>query len=433
MKKTNKDIIIVGFALFAMFFGAGNLLFPPFLGLITGKSWLTGFAGFILADVGLSLLAILAIAKCNGEVSKVFSRAGHKLSIALGCAIMICIGPLLAIPRTAATTFEMGIQPIFNNFNSIVFSIIFFCVTLLLTIKPSKVVDIIGAYLTPALLIALLVLIGIGIFNPLGNIEQSTIDKVFSEGIFQGYQTLDALGAVSLGAVVITSITNKGYKKQEEKVSMTFKSGLVAGVGLLVVYGGLTYLGATVSGLFDSNVSQAGLIVSITGMLLGLPGKVILGIIVMLACLTTAIGLTSATGQYFSKLSNNKMKYEVIVTVVCLFSLVVSNFGVDKIIQLSAPILTFVYPPTIVLIVFTLFGKFIKNDNVFKLGTYAALFISILNIISDFGIKVPLINSLPLHSLGFNWVVPVLIASVIGLFVKSTNPKVKYDSEEMTA
>lgn len=433
MKKTNKDIIIVGFALFAMFFGAGNLLFPPFLGLITGKSWLTGFTGFILADVGLSLLAILAIAKCNGEVSKIFSRAGHKLSIALGCAIMICIGPLLAIPRTAATTFEMGIQPIFSSFNSIVFSIIFFGVTLLLTIRPSKVVDIIGSYLTPALLIALLVLIGMGIVNPLGSIEPSTIDGVFSEGVFQGYQTLDALGAVSLGAVIITSIANKGYKKQEEKVSMTFKAGLVAGTGLLVVYGGLTYLGATVSGLFESNVSQAGLIVSITEMLLGLPGKVILGIIVMLACLTTAIGLTSATGQYFSKLTNNKVKYETIVTAVCVFSLVVSNFGVDKIIQFSAPILTFVYPPTIVLVIFTLFGEFIKNDNVFKFGTYSALFISILNIMSDFGVKVPLINDLPLYSLGFNWVVPVIIASVIGFFVKSSSSKLKSESGEITA
>ena len=164
--------------------------------------------------------------------------------------------------------------------------------------------------------------------------------------------------------------------------------------------------------MFDTTVSQAGLIVSITEMLLGLPGKVILGIIVALACLTTAIGLTSATGQYFAKLTNNKLKYEVVVTVVCLFS---------TIIQFSAPILTFVYPPTIVLVVFTLFGDNIKNDNVFKFATYAALFISILNIISDFGVNVPVIKSLPLASLGFNWVVPVVIAAVIGYFVKSRN------------
>ncbi len=433
MKKTNKDIIITGFALFAMFFGAGNLIFPPFLGLITGSSWLTGFTGFILADVGLSLLAILAIARCNGEVGKIFSRAGHKISIVLACAIMICIGPLLAIPRTAATTFEMGIQPIFSGFNSIIFSIIFFGVTLLLTIRPSKVVDIIGSYLTPALLISLLVLIGMGVFNPLGRIEPATIDGVFSEGIFQGYQTLDALGAVSLSAVIFTSIANKGYTKQEEKISITFKAGLIAGAGLFIVYGGLTYLGATVTTMFDSNVSQAGLIVSITDMLLGFPGKVILGLIVTLACLTTAIGLTSATGQYFSKLSNDKIKYEAIVTGVCLFSLVVSNFGVDSIIKFSAPILTVIYPPTIVLVVFTLLGQFIKNDNVFKFATYTALFMSILNIIESFGVKVPLIHSLPLDSLGFNWIVPVLIASVIGFFIKSKGSNAKSDSDEVTA
>ena len=433
MNKRNKDIIITGFALFAMFFGAGNLIFPPFLGLISGSSWLTGFTGFILADVGLSLLAILAIAKCDGDVGKIFSRAGHKISLVLACSIMICIGPLLAIPRTAATTFEMGVQPIFSGFNSIIFSIIFFGVTLLLTIRPSKVVDIIGSYLTPALLIALLALIGVGVFNPLGSIEPATIDGVFSEGIFQGYQTLDALGAVSLSAVIFTTIANKGYTKKEDKINITFKAGLIAAAGLFLVYGGLTYLGATVSTMFDSNVSQAGLIVAITERLLGFPGKVILGIIVTLACLTTAIGLTSATGQYFSKLSNNKIKYETIVTAVCLFSLVVSNFGVDTIIKFSAPILTVIYPPTIVLVVFTLLGQYIKNDNIFKFATYTALVMGFLNILGNFGVKVPVINTLPLHTLGFNWVVPVLVASVIGFFIKSNSSNSKSDSQNVTA
>ena len=265
-----------------------------------------------------------------------------------------------------------------------------------------------------------------GVLNPLGTIEPATIDGVFSEGIFQGYQTLDALGAVSLSAVIFTSIANKGYTKKEEKISITFKAGLIAAAGLFLVYGGLTYLGATVSTMFDSNVSQAGLIVSITEMLLGFPGKVVLGIIV-------TIGLTSATGQYFSKLSNNKVKYEVIVTGVCLFSLVVSNFGVDKIIQFSAPILTVIYPPTIVLVVFTLLGQFIKNDNVFKFATYAALFMSILNIMGDFGVKVPFINNLPLANLGFNWVVPVLIASAIGFFVKSNSSREESSADDVTA
>ena len=430
MNKSTKDMIVMGFALFAMFFGAGNLLFPPFLGLITGENWVIGFAGFILADVGLSLLAILAVARCNGDVGRIFSRAGNKFAVVLGAAIMICLGPLLAIPRTAATTFEMGVQPLFSNFNSVVFSIIFFGITLILTIKPSKVVDIIGAYLTPALLIALIALIGIGVFNPLGTIEPSKISGVFSEGIYQGYQTLDALGAVSLSAILITSLSNKGYTKQDEKVKLIFKAGLIAAAGLFIVYGGLTFLGATVSGVFKTNISQATLIVSITEMLLGYPGKLILALIVALACLTTAIGLVSATGQYFSQLTNNKIKYETIVIVVCLFSLVVSNFGVNTIIQFSAPILTLIYPPTIVLIVFTLFGDKIKNNNVFKFATYTALFISILNVTASFGVEIPVINSLPFTSLGFNWVLPALIAAFIGSFVKTRNSQSQVKSKE---
>lgn len=427
MNKSTKDMIVMGFALFAMFFGAGNLLFPPFLGLITGQDWIIGFTGFILADVGLSLLAILAVARCDGNVGRVFSRAGEKFSVALGVAIMICLGPLLAIPRTAATTFEMGVQPLFSNFNSVIFSIIFFGLTLVLTIKPSKVVDIIGSYLTPALLVALLALIGIGVFNPLGTIEPSRISGVFSEGIYKGYQTLDALGAVSLSAILIVSLSDKGYTKQDEKVKLIFKAGLIAAAGLFIVYGGLTYLGASVSTMFDSNISQATLIVSITEMLLGYPGKVILALIVALACLTTAIGLVSATGQYFSQLTNNKIKYEMIVIIVCIFSSVVSNFGVDTIIQFSSPILTLIYPPTIVLIVFTLFGDKINNDNVFKFATYTALFISVLNVSASFGIKIPVINSLPLADLGFNWVLPALIGGLIGSFIKdkSSNDSTK--------
>jgi len=163
MNKTNKDVVIVGFALFAMFFGAGNLIFPPYLGVVSGSSWLTGFGGFLLADVGLALLAVAAAAKCNGEISQILGRPGKNLAIVLGSAIMICLGPLLAIPRTAATTFEMGVSPLVSGFNPILFSILFFALTFVLTIKPSKVVDIIGQYLTPALLVALGVLIVKGI------------------------------------------------------------------------------------------------------------------------------------------------------------------------------------------------------------------------------------------------------------------------------
>ena len=399
-----------------MFFGAGNLIFPPFLGVISGSNWLIGFGGFILSDVGLALLAIIAAAKCNGEVDKVLSRSGKKLGIMLGSAIMICLGPLLAIPRTAATTFEMGISPLFDGFSPVLFSIIFFAMTFILTIKPSKVVDVIGQFLTPALLIALGVLIVMGIISPLGEMSLNTIsENLFAEGVKQGYQTMDALGAVALSTVIISSLSNKGYKNENQKIKLTLKAGIVAAIGLILVYGGLTYLGATVSTMYGQDVVQTTLIVEITESLLGKPGKVILAIIVMLACLTTAIGLTSATAQFFEKTTNGKLKYELIVTIVCIFSAIVSNFGVNTIIKFSAPILDIIYPATIILVIMTLFGDKIKNNNAFKGATYMALLVSVITVANNMKlINIAFINKLPFSSLGFNWILPVLIGAIIG-------------------
>ncbi len=436
MSKINKDVIILGFALFAMFFGAGNLIFPPFLGVISGSNWLIGFGGFILSDVGLALLAIIAAAKCNGEVDKVLSRSGKKLGIMLGSAIMICLGPLLAIPRTAATTFEMGISPLFDGFSPVLFSIIFFAMTFILTIKPPKVVDVIGQFLTPALLIALGVLIVMGIISPLGEMSLNTIsENLFAEGVKQGYQTMDALGAVALSTVIISSLSNKGYKNENQKIKLTLKAGIVAAIGLILVYGGLTYLGATVSTMYGQDVVQTTLIVEITESLLGKPGKVILAIIVMLACLTTAIGLTSATAQFFEKTTNGKLKYELIVTIVCIFSAIVSNFGVNTIIKFSAPILDIIYPATIILVIMTLFGDKIKNNNAFKGATYMALLVSVITVANNMKlINIAFINKLPFSSLGFNWILPVLIGAIIGnliLFIDKNNKDLEFIVNEV--
>ncbi|MGM9536218.1 MAG: branched-chain amino acid transport system II carrier protein [Intestinibacter sp.] len=431
MTTKSKDIIITGFALFAMFFGAGNLIFPPYLGVITGEKFLIGFLGFIIADVGLSLLAILASAKSNGDTEIVFKRAGKKFALILGASIMICLGPLLAIPRTAATTFEMGIVSLMPNFNPLLFSIIFFSITLVLTIKPSKVVDIIGSYLTPALLVCLLLIIAVGILNPIGNLEKAAIQNVFSEGILQGYQTLDALGAICLSAVLIKSLAQKGYKEEKDRIDILLKAGVVAAVGLTVVYGGLTYLGATVSSVYDINVSQSSLIVAITSALLKTPGKIILSLIVSLACLTTAIGLTSATAEYFSKVTNGRLKYEQLVVAVCIFSLVISNLGVESIIKISAPILSLIYPATIVLIVMTIFRKFVENDNIVKFSTYTALFMGVLMAANDLGIDIAFLKMLPLANLGFCWVLPTFIAGIAGYFIKINKNKEYEEDEEI--
>ena len=410
------DVLVVGFALFSMFFGAGNLLFPPYLGLVSGDSWIISLSGFILTDIILALVVVMAAVKFDGDLDLTLSRAGKKFARAIIIASILCIGPLLAIPRNGATTYEMGIMPLLGDAIPIaVFAAIFFILTYILTIKPSKVVDIVGQFLTPALLIALAILIVKGIISPLGEIRPDTlVPSVFAEGINQGYQTMDTLAATVFSTIVIVSIMDKGYDDEKLMVKATIGAGAIAVIGMGLVYGGLCYLGATVSTQYGMDVEQTALIVTITEALLGQTGKILLAIIVALACLTTSIGLTSAAGRYFSGLTNGKLKYEHIVVGVCVFSAVISNFGVSTIIKFSAPILSIVYPATITLIILSLFGHKIKNDNVFKCATYMALLISVLTIAG-----VEFIVTLPGYQFGFNWILPVAAAAIIGNFIPS--------------
>lgn len=436
MKKT-VDTLVVGFALFSMFFGAGNLLFPPYLGLISGEHWLTSFVGFALADVGLALLVIIAAAKVNGKFGDILIRSGKRLSVIIGAASVLCIGPLLAIPRTAATTYEMGIQPIFGtsgNIASIIVSVIFFGLTLFLTIRPTKVVDIVGKVLTPLLILSLIVLIILGIVNPIGDISPNVlIDKnLFAEGVSQGYLTMDALASGVFAGIIISAIASKGYNNPGERVKLTIKSGLVAGIALALIYGGLTYLGATLSNKYGIDTPRALLMVEISSALLGNTGKVLLGVIVSLACLTTSIGLTSATGEYFSEATNGKLKYETIVIAVCVFSAVISNFGVGAIIQLSAPILEIVYPVFMALVLLSLVCHNVKNDNVFKGAAYVTLVVSLLSVSNGLWKVAPFMEKLPLASLGFSWVLPAIGGAIVGFFIKSEKSislRESYDAE----
>lgn len=413
----NKDILIIGFALFSMFFGAGNLIFPPFIGLTSGSSWLISFLGFVIADVGIILLSINAVLKA-GSFQNVVERAGKRFGVGLEVIMMLCLGPILVIPRTAATTFEMSIMPIFEGFNPVVFSIIFFLLTFILTVKPTKVMDIIGTFLTPALLIALAFLIGKGIMSPIGELNTNiNSDNLFVNGITQGYQTMDALGIGGVTALIITSLVGKGYKDKNENRKLAMKASTIAGIGLVVVYGGLAYLGATASNMYDGSISQTTLLVNITRTLLGNTGIILLGIIVALACLTTSIGLTSVTAKYFEDVTNKKLKYIHIVAFICIFSAAASNLGVEKIIAIAVPILTVIYPVSILLVLVATFDGKLKNDKVVKGATYATLAISILTVVDSLGISIGFVHKLPLASFGFNWIVPAILGGLIGLIL----------------
>lgn len=419
MKVKFKDSLVIGFALFAMFFGAGNLIFPPLLGVVSGTKWFTSFAAFLFADGGLALLGVIALTRTDGDMEALFTRAGRFIGVLIGSLMILCIGPFLAIPRTAATTYEIGIKPtIGTGLSPIIFAIIFFAIVLVLTIKPSKVVDIVGAFLTPALLICLAVLIIKGVVSPLGQpLERTLVDNLAVNGINEGYQTMDAMASCIFAGIVISSIRQKGYTERKVMVKATIVAGIVAVIGMAFVYGGLTYLGATVSPIYDNTVERTALIVSITEGILGGTGKVILAIIVALACLTTAIGLSSSCGNYFSQLTKGKLKYEVIVVVVCVFSAVVSNFGVDKIIAIAAPILGMIYPAVVAFIFLGMINDKIKNNNVFKCAIWVAVILGVLHTLP--GIKAfanvtalanfaATLDKLPGGNIGFFWAIPVL-------------------------
>lgn len=432
MKVKFKDSLVIGFALFAMFFGAGNLIFPPLLGVVSGTKWFTSFAAFLFADGGLALLGVIALTRTDGDMEALFTRAGRFIGVLIGSLMILCIGPFLAIPRTAATTYEIGIKPtIGTGLSPIIFAIIFFAIVLVLTIKPSKVVDIVGAFLTPALLICLAVLIIKGVVSPLGQpLERTLVDNLAVNGINEGYQTMDAMASCIFAGIVISSIRQKGYTERSVMVKATIVAGIVAVIGMAFVYGGLTYLGATVSPIYDNTVERTALIVSITEGILGGTGKVILAIIVALACLTTAIGLSSSCGNYFSQLTKGKLKYEVIVVVVCVFSAVISNFGVDKIVELAVPVLGMIYPAVVAYIFLGILNDKIKNDNVFKCAIWVAVILGVLHTlpgIKAFANVTALVNlaatldKLPGGNIGFFWAIPVLIAGIIGRFIPSKN------------
>ncbi|WFD12048.1 branched-chain amino acid transport system II carrier protein [Tepidibacter hydrothermalis] len=419
MNKQSKDIIVVGFALFAMFFGAGNLIFPPALGMQTGTSWVTGFLGFLLTGIGMPVLGIIAASKAGGSLSDLADKISPTFSKILGTIIVLAIGPLLAIPRTGATTFEMGIRPLFPQVSPVLVSIIFFGITLYLVMNPSDIVDKIGKVLTPVLLISLLIIIIKGIISPIGIPADTGIQNAFSNGFTEGYQTMDALGSVILAGIVINSLIQKGYTDIKDQVKLSTFAGLVAASGLAIIYGGLMYLGATSNTVFSSDITKTQLTISITESILGNTGKIIIGLAVSLACLTTSIGLTATCGQYFSKLSKGKLSYKVIVIGVAVFSAVVSNFGVETIVKVAVPLLVTVYPIVIILIVMNIFDDYIPNKAAYTGAVYGALCVSLFDALSAIGIQISNINSilskLPLASSGFAWLTPAILGSLIAM------------------
>lgn len=429
-----QDVLVIGFALFAMFFGAGNLIIPPYIGLQAGSGWRQALIGFGLSGIGLPLLGIIALAKNDGSLEKFAGKVSSRFSIILGTLVILCIGPLLAIPRTGATTYEVGINPIFPGISPLLSSLIFFGLTLYFSINQSKVIDAIGKILTPILLLMLGIIIVKGIFNPLGSMIDTNQGAPFKMSFFEGYQTMDALASIIFAGIIIKNIKSRGYVDTKEKTKLTIISGIIAAVGLFVVYGGLMYLGATVSSLLPQDIDRSVLLISISDGLLGAIGKIPLGIAVSLACLTTAIGLTAATGNYFSNITNNRLSYRFVVIATTVISMTISNIGVERIMRLSAPVLVTLYPVVIVLITMNIFDERIKNKSVYATTVIGTLLISFFNGLEaakiSTGLLGDILSQIPLAESGLSWIITALIGFTLGLIFSDKRAVVEREGRE---
>ena len=420
MKNKLGTAITLGFALFAMFFGAGNLILPPFIGLKSGTEWFAAVSGFFTTGIVAPFLGVLTVVLFGTSFTDLGRKVNPVVVTVLAFLIMLCIGPLVAIPRTAAATYEIGIKPLMPDFNNVLFSVIFFAVVIFLSVSQSKIVDIIGNFLTPFLILSLGILVVMGIVNPpdVSHISELNSQQSFVFAFHEGYQTLDVLASVIFAGIIISAAIDKGYTNANDRFKITIAAGLISMIALLFIYGGLIYLGAHSGFPLSDTVSRTELLLHISNAVLGKNGTVVISLAVALACLTTAIALTSAMGSFLEKLTFGKINYKIGVLLTCLVSGYFSVKSVEEIINYAVVILGFIYPITFALILTVLFfGKLIFSRTPFIAAVTVAALVASLSVfqhLSLFPQSVAQINSwLPLSQHQLGWLIPSFLAFFI--------------------
>lgn len=414
----------LGFALFAMFFGAGNLILPPYIGLNTGSEWFFAILGFVATGILAPFLGLLAVTKNGLTFTDLGKRTHPVLILILAAIIMWSIGPLVAIPRTGATTFEMALKPVFPSMSPFIGALLFFGVTFVLSISPSKIVDIIGKYLTPVLVILLLLLVVLGIFNPVSSPDKTSFSSLesFQFGFDEGYQTMDVLASVVFAGIIISAAVEKGFGKTKQRVQMVFVSGIVAVLCLFLIYGGLIYLGATSGFSADNTISWTELLLVISKNILGNYGTYAVSLAIALACLTTAIALTTAFGSFMEKLTKGKLPYTLNVIICTLLSVYFAIKGVDEIIAYAGALLNFVYPITFALVLYLLiFGKKVVSKKPYIAAVLMTAVIALLSLATDYNIGGAFLlnikECLPLEKHNLEWIVPSFIIFVVFVLI----------------
>ena len=441
MKKLNmREIILVASMLFGMFFGAGNLIFPVSMGQLAGSNMWQAAAGFLITGVGLPLLGVaaLGISRQDGLL-ELSSRVGKRYGLFFTCALYLTIGPFFAIPRCATVSYTVGVEGITSGTahtaGLAVFSFLFFALVLFFSLRPGEIMTWIGKVLTPLFLVFLGVLVFRALMSPSGVISEISPAVQYEQGVFftgllEGYNTMDALAGLAFGIIVIEAIRGLGVEEPGEIAKSTVKAGIFSSLLMALIYVLVTVMGAQSRGIFAAAENGGEALAQIAGHYFGSAGAVILAVTVTVACLKTAVGLITSCGRTFEKLFPGGPSYRIWAWAFCVLSFLIANLGLNAIIAYSMPVLMFLYPLAVMLIVLTFTDRFFGGDRIVYQWTMsftavAAVF-DFLRALPEGISSSEVIRSitetadvlLPFSEQGFGWVCPALAGFVIGLAVR---------------
>ncbi|GAB3046923.1 branched-chain amino acid transport system II carrier protein [Virgibacillus ainsalahensis] len=430
----------IGVMLFALFFGAGNLIFPAQLGQNAGTNLWPAIVGFLITGVGLPLLGIIAMSFSGSKnLQELASRVHPGYAIFFTSLLYLTIGPFFAAPRTGTVAYEVGIMPFVGEGNAqlglLIFTLIFFAATLWFSLKPAKLVDNVGKILAPGLVVLLAILLIMVFIQPMGTFEapqEAYASGAFVTGFLEGYNTMDALASLVFGIIVISAIRSMGVTSRKGILTTTAKAGTVAILLLGSIYVGIAYLGATSTGVFGIFETGGPVLSSAASYYFGTIGSILLAVAITLACLTTAIGLTTANAEYFHTLFP-KISYKTLVVFFATITFIIANFGLANIITYSIPVLMFLYPLAIVLMLLTFISPLFNHARMVYVSTIAVTFLisvfdGLKSLCDSLGIDyfswmVPVVNfyeqTLPLYNQGLGWLLPaVIVIAITGVIAR---------------
>ncbi|WP_173633173.1 branched-chain amino acid transport system II carrier protein [Paramixta manurensis] len=417
---TPKDILALGFMTFALFVGAGNIIFPPMVGIQSGEHVWVAALGFLITAVGLPVMTVIALARVGGGIDALSSPIGKAAGLLLATVCYLAVGPLFATPRTATVSFEVGIAPIAGDgaMPLVIYSLIYFALVIGISLYPGKLLDTVGHVLAPLKIVALTVLGVAAVLWPAGGTIPATDayqQAAFSGGFVNGYLTMDTLGAMVFGIVIVNAARSRGVSDARLLTRYTVLAGLIAGCGLALVYLSLFKLGSGSGTLVDQNVNGAAILHAYVQQTFGGMGSVFLAALIFVACMVTAVGLTCACAEFFEQYL--PLSYRSLVFILGLFSMVVSNLGLSHLIQISIPVLTAIYPPCIVLVVlsFTL-SWWNKGAWIVAPTMLISLLFGIIDAVktTNFSALLPSFTQhLPLAEQGLAWLPPSLAMLVV--------------------